>query len=273
MTTHSKQGFFLPKQHFNLTVSSAISPIASSYRVALKDPRWHDAMLDEFNALFRNDTWSLVPCPAGANVVSGICIYRHKYNSDGSLAHYKARWVLRGFTQQAGIDYGETFSPVVKPATIRVMLSLITSQKWPIHQLDVKNLFLHGQIAETAYCAQPSGFVDPTHPSHVCLLKKSLYGLKQAPRTWFLRFATFLHSHSFVSSKSDSSLLILHTPQTIAYLLLYVNDIILTAISTITLNHVIQSLNHEFAMYDLGDIHHLLGINVHRTADGLFLSQ
>jgi hypothetical protein len=81
-------------------------------------------MLDEFNALIQNATWSLVPCLAGVNVVSGKWIYRHKYNSDGSLARYKARWVLHGFTQQAGIDYGETFSPVVKPATIRVVLSL-----------------------------------------------------------------------------------------------------------------------------------------------------
>ncbi|KAK1619722.1 hypothetical protein QYE76_025239 [Lolium multiflorum] len=273
MTTRSKHGFFQPKQHFNLTVSADISPLPSSYRAALKDPRWHDAMLDEFNALIRNDTWSLVPCPAGVNVVSGKWIYRHKYNSDGSLARYKARWVLRGFTQQAGIDFGETFSPVVKPATIRVVLSIATSHNWPIHQLDVKNAFLHGELAETVYCAQPSGFVDPTHPSHVCLLKKSLYGLKQAPRTWFLRFTTFLHSLGFVSSKSDSSLLILHTPQTTAYLLLYVDDIILTASSTTTLHHVIQSLNREFAMSDLGDIHHFLGINVHRTATGLFLSQ
>ncbi|KAK1648322.1 hypothetical protein QYE76_066127 [Lolium multiflorum] len=169
------------------------------------------------------------------SVVTGKWIFRHKLNADGSLARYKARWVVRGFTQKAGVDYGETFSPVVKPATIRVVLSLATAKSWPIHQLDVKNAFLHGELAETVYCTQPSGFVDSNLPNHVCRLNKSLYGLKQAPRTWFLRFTTFLHTLGFVSSKSDTSLLVLRTATTTAYLLLYVDDIILTASTTSTL--------------------------------------
>jgi hypothetical protein len=109
-------------------------------------------MLDEFNALLRNNTWSLVSKPAGVNVVTGKWIFRQKLNPDGSLARYKARWVVRGFTQQAGVDYGETFSPVVKPATIRVVLSLALSHGWEINQLDVKNAFLHGNLAETVFC-------------------------------------------------------------------------------------------------------------------------
>ncbi|KAK1677814.1 hypothetical protein QYE76_038662 [Lolium multiflorum] len=209
----------------------------------------------------------------GVNVVTGKWIFRHKMNSDGTLARYKARWVLRGFTQQAGVDYGETFSPVVKPATIRVVLSIATAHQWPIHQLDVKNAFLHGELAETVYCTQPSGFVDASHPTHVCRLKKSLYGLKQAPRTWFLRFTTYLHSLGFVTSKCDSSLFILRTATSTAYLLLYVDDIIVTASDSTTLRHVIDSLNHEFSMSDLGDVHHFLGVNVQRTPRGLFLSQ
>ena len=230
-------------------------------------------MLDEYTALIRNDTWCLVPCPAGVNVVTEKWIFRHKLNSDGTLARYKARWVVRGFTQQAGVDYGETFSPVVKPATIRVVLSIATSHKWPIHQLDVKNAFLHGELAETVYCAQPSGFIDASKPNHVCQLQKSLYGLKQAPRTWFLKFTSYLQTLGFVSSKSDTSLFILRTPTATAYLLLYVDDIILTASTTSTLHNIIDSLHREFAMSDLGDIHHFLGINVHRTSNGLFLSQ
>jgi hypothetical protein len=100
------------------------------------------------------------------------------------LARHKARWVVRGFSQQAGVDYDETFSPGVKSATIHIVLSIAASCAWPIHQLDVKKPFLHGHLEETIYCQQPSSFVDLATPDYVCLLQKSLYGPKQAPRAW-----------------------------------------------------------------------------------------
>jgi histone deacetylase 1/2 len=186
MVTMAKSRYFMPKQQFSLLSSTTpILPIPATYRSALKDPNWHNAMPDEFNALMQNDMWSLVARPAGVNVVTGKWIFRHKFNPDGSHARYKARWVVRGFTQQHGMDYTETFSPVVKPATIRLVISLATAHSWPIHQLDVKNSFLNGDLQETVYCEQPSGFIDSSFPAHVCHLRKSLYGLKQAPRTWF----------------------------------------------------------------------------------------
>jgi histone deacetylase 1/2 len=135
-------------------------------------------MRAEFDALILNNTWELVQSPPGANVVSGKWVYRHKYNSDGSLARYKARWVVRGFCQEQGIDYEETFSPVVKPSTIRLVLSIAVSSHWPIHQLDVKNAFLHGTLNEIVYCQQPKGFEDAASPNHVCLLKKFLHGIR-----------------------------------------------------------------------------------------------
>ncbi|KAK1695433.1 hypothetical protein QYE76_012130 [Lolium multiflorum] len=115
-------------------------------------------MQDEFYALVHNRTWTLVPRPPRANIVSGKWIYKHKFHSDGSLARYKARWVVRGFSQQPGIDFDETFSPVVKPATIRIVLSIAVSRSWPVHKLDVKNAFLHGNLDEEVYCQQPPGF-------------------------------------------------------------------------------------------------------------------
>jgi hypothetical protein len=147
-----------------------MSPIPHTYRAALKDPNWHNAMTDEYNALMNNNTRCLVPKPAGVNIISGKWVFRIKYNADGTISRYKARWVVRGCSQQSGVDYGETFSPVIKPATIRTVLSIATAASWPIHQLDVKNALLHGNLSETVYCAQPSGFVDPAHPSHVCKL-------------------------------------------------------------------------------------------------------
>jgi hypothetical protein len=150
--------------------------------------------------------------------------------------------VLRGFTQRPGVDYDETFSPVVKPVTIRTVLTLHWPRDWPVHQLDVTNAFLHGTLTETIYCTQPVGFVDHAQPDLVCKLNKSLYGLNQAPRAWYSRFATFLCSRGFVEAKSDTSLFILRHGSDTVYILLYVDDIVLTASSRELLRRIISCL-------------------------------
>jgi hypothetical protein len=269
MTTRAKLGFRQPA----LFHVAALSPVPRTYRTALADPHWRQAMEEEFSALQSNNTWDLVPRPPSRNVVSGKWIFKHKFNADGSLERYKARWVLRGFSQRPGIDFDETFSPVVKPATVRTVLTLALTRNWPIHQLDVKNAFLHGTLSETVYCSQPSGFADAAHPDFVCRLNRSLYGLKQAPRAWYSRFATFLLSMGFVETKCDTSLFVFRRGDDMVYLLLYVDDIVLTASSTSLLRRTITSLQQEFSMKDLGELHHFLGMQVQRTPSGLFLSQ
>jgi hypothetical protein len=176
--------------------------------VALKDPNWLEAMTEEYRALLGNDTWDLVPPPRNSNIVSGKWVFCHKLKPDGSLDPYKARWVLRGFSQEQGVDFDETFSPVVKPAMVCVVLSIALSLKWETRQLDVKNAFLHGKIAKAVYSRQPTGFIDSTHPEHVCRLNRSLYGLKKAPRAWYQRFTTFITSIGFTCSRSDTSLFV-----------------------------------------------------------------
>lgn len=228
-------------------------------------------MADEHKALLDNDTWSLVPRAPRANVVFGKWVFKHKFHSNGSLTRYKACWVVRGYSQQPGID--GTFSPVVKPATIRVVLSIAAAQSWPLRQLDVKNVFLNGTLDETVYCTQPSGFVDPARPNHVCKLKKSLYGLKQAPRAWYQRFATYARSIGFTSSASNTSLFILRDGTEVCYMLLYVDDIIITSSSDSLLRRLTCCLHSEFAMTDLGDLHFFLGISVSRSPAGIFPCQ
>jgi len=219
---------------------------------ALQDPNWKKAMDDEFDALIKNKTWELVPRPPDVNVIRSLWIFAHKEKSDGSFERHKARLVGDGKTQQVDVDYSDIFSPMVKPATIRTVLSLALSKAWPIHQLDVKNVFLHGELNETVYMHQPMGFRDPRKPNHVCLLKKSLYGLKQAPWAWYKRFADFVHTLGFSHSTSDHSLFIYQQGTSMVYILLYVDGIILTASSDELRKFIITLLSSEFAMKDLG---------------------
>ncbi|GJZ71818.1 ribonuclease H-like domain-containing protein [Tanacetum coccineum] len=123
-------------------------------------------MRDEYTALIKNKTWTLVPRPPDTNIVRCMWLFRHKYLADGTLSRYQARLVANGSTQLEGVDVDETFSLVVKPGTIRIVLSLATSRHWPIHQLDVKNAFLHGDISKTVYMHQPLGFQDSVHPDY-----------------------------------------------------------------------------------------------------------
>ncbi|PKA63925.1 Retrovirus-related Pol polyprotein from transposon TNT 1-94 [Apostasia shenzhenica] len=159
--------------------------VPNSIQEALKVPAWKQAVEEEIQALENNDTWSLTELPHGKNPVGCKWIFTVKYKADGSVERFKARLVAKGFTQSYGIDYQETFAPVAKLNTVRVLLSLAVNQDWPIYQLDVKNAFLNGDLDEEVYMTIPPGLENSSNNRLVCKLKKSLYGLKQSPRAWF----------------------------------------------------------------------------------------
>lgn len=153
MVTRARAGIYKPNPRYAMAAGTLeISPLPSSARAALRDPNWHAAMQWEFDALKANHTWRLISRPANANIMTGKWVFKHKYNPDSSLDRYKACWVVRGFTQRVGIDFGETFMPMVKPATIRTILTLIAGKWWPVRQLDVSNTFLHGHLDECVLC-------------------------------------------------------------------------------------------------------------------------
>ncbi|KAJ0806767.1 putative RNA-directed DNA polymerase [Helianthus annuus] len=256
--------------HASTTVSDG-EP--TSFTIANKSPQWRSAMAEEYAALIRNGTWSLVPPVSNANVVDCKWVYKIKRDQTGAIQRYKARLVAKGFNQQPGVDYHETFSPVVKSTTIRTVLSLAVTRKWALRQLDVQNAFLHGDLKETVYLRQPPGFIDPHKPDHVCLLHKSLYGLKQAPRAWFHRLSEALHSLGFKGSKTDPSLFIYSAKGTILYMLVYVDDIILTGNNPSAIDRVIHSLSQTFAIQDLGSLSYFLGIEVVCKGPDMILSQ
>ncbi|CAN1131586.1 Retrovirus-related Pol polyprotein from transposon RE1 [Linum perenne] len=222
MITRSRTGSLKPRTFL------ASTTLPSTVCQALSRPAWRAAMSEELNALLRNHTWDLVLPPPTANVISNKWVFRVKEKADGSIERFKARLVARGFQQVEGVDYNDTFSPVLKPATLRLILSLAVTHSWPLHQIDISNAFLHGSITEELYMTQPQGFVDPDKPNHVCRLRKSLYGLKQAPRAWYACLATALEEFGFMASKTDTSLFIYTGAGVCLYLLVYIDDIIIT---------------------------------------------
>ncbi|KAI5343744.1 hypothetical protein L3X38_011620 [Prunus dulcis] len=255
------------------TCSDPTSIEPTSFTQASKYSHWQDAMKDEYDALMKNQTWSLVPATSRMNVVGCKWVFKVKRKADGSVDRYKARLVAKGFNQQEGFDYEETFSPVVKPATIRTILSLALSYHWSLQQLDVRNAFLNRYLQEEVYMKQPPGFHDPSRPQAVCRLHKALYGLKQAPRTWFQRLSTFLLAQGFVHSHSDASLFIRLSSSCTVYVLVYVDDIIVTGSDPQNVHQFLDQLCSTFDSRHMGELNFFLGMEITRFPDHLFLSQ
>ena len=278
MTTRTRDGTRRAKSVTDGTVRydprrRAFFAAPTSHREALRESAWRAAMSDEFSALRETNTWTLVPRPPGVNLVSCKWIFKTKHRPDGSIDKHKARLVARGFTQQHGIDYGDTFSPVVKPATVRLVLSLAVSRGWTLRQVDVSNAFLHGFLTEEVYMQQPPGFEDPQFPTHVCKLQRALYGLKQSPRAWYARLSARLLELGFTSSKADTSLFIFSHGAVQIYMLVYVDDIVIAGSTPAAVDRLVQSLSDSFPIKDLGPLEYFLGLEASSNSGGLSVTQ
>ena len=271
MTTRLMRGITKKKPIFDLSTVKVSEP--STLKQALTDPNWTQAMDLEIAALHRNQTWDLVQQPSDANVIGCKWVYKLKHKSDGSIERYKARLVAKRYNQTHGLDYFETFSPVVKAATIRIILTIALSFKWELRQLDVHNAFLNGDLQKQVYMLQPPGYMDTTFPDKVCRLNKAIYGLKQAPRAWFQRLSSALLQWSFSSSKTDSSMFIHFGKSSTLIVLIYVDDIILTGSSSTQISSLNAKLNSVFALRDLGKLSYFLGIEVAYHDGSMTLSQ
>jgi hypothetical protein len=195
--TRLQAGIRKPKIFSDCTVcygNSCVTEEPHNLSTALSDPNWKAATDDEFSALMRNQTWHLLPPISGRNLNDCKWIYKMKRKAGGFIDRYKAHLVAKCFKQCYGIDYDDIFSPVVKFATIRLVLSLALSQGWSLRQLDVQNVFLHGVLEEDVYMKQHLGFEDSSHPHYQCKLDKALYGLKQAPHAWYFRLSLKLQA-------------------------------------------------------------------------------
>lgn len=254
-----------------LTVASDVEP--RTITDALVSPQWKLAMQEEYDALLRNNTWSLVDKPLDKNIVGCKRVFKVKRNADGSVQRYKARLVAKGYNQIPSFDFQETFSSAIKPTTRRVVLTLALAKNWSLRQMDISNAFLHEDLLEEVFMHQPEGFVQTSFKNKVCKLHKALYGLKQAPKAWFQKLRNALLGFHFIPCKSNFLLYIKHYGSHTMLVLVYVDDNIITGSYDNDIKVLMSCLGTHFAIKDLGPLSYFLGVQVQKTNKGIHFSQ
>ncbi len=215
----------------------------------------------------------MVALPKDKKAIGCKWVYKVKHNADGFVNRYKARLVAEGYAQTYGIDYEETYSPVAKMTTVRAIIAMATAKGWFLHQMDVNNVFLHGDLQEEMYMEQPTCYVDQTHPNLVYRLKKALYGLKQAPRAWSDKIGQYLFTSGFQTSNADFSLYVKKTNHGIVVIVIYVDDLIITRDRDADIVDLKKLLKQKFEMKDLGKLRYFLSIEVIQSPKGVWLLQ
>ncbi|KAL0641299.1 hypothetical protein Bca4012_102867 [Brassica carinata] len=241
-----------PEEHMVFMCNLDENEIPRSYEEAMKHKVWRDSVGDERDAMIRNDTWYESELPKGKKAVSSRWIFTIKYLANGEIDRRKTRLVARGFTQTYGEDYIDTFAPVAKLHTIRIVLSIATNLEWDLWQMDVKNAFLQGNVLR---------------------LKKAIYGLKQSPRAWYRKLSTTLNGRGFRKSELDHTLFTLTGPSGSIVILVYVDDLIITGSDKAGIQATKEFLKSVFDIKDLGEMKYFLGIEICRSKEGLFMSQ
>ena len=256
-------------KHLILNIPTQHEP--QFYHQIVPFAHWRRAMKEELDAMEANHTWSMVSIPPGKHSIGYRWIYKVKYKSDGIVDRYKARLVAKGYTKQEGIDFIETFSPVAKLVTVKVLLAIAASQKWHLSQLDVNNAFLNGDLFEEVYMEFPIGYHTQGEPSSQS--NKLVCRLHKASCHWYNKFSQSLLQHGFHQSKYDYSLFTKgHSPSFFA-LLVYIDDIIITSPSQSVLDSLKTFLRNQFKLKDLGSLKYFLGLEIARSIVGIVFSQ
>ncbi|KAK2373607.1 putative mitochondrial protein [Trifolium repens] len=240
---------------------------------ALTDEAWIEAMQEELNQFERSEVWDLVPRPEDVNVIGTKWVYKNKSDENGTVTRNKARLVAQGYTQIEGLDFDETFAPVARLESIRLLLGVACILKFKLYQMDVKSAFLNGYLQEEVYVEQPKGFVDPEHPNYVYKLKKALYGLKQAPRAWYERLTQFLEEQGYRKGGSDKTLFVKQEKGKFIIAQIYVDDIVFGGMSNAMVQHFVQQMQSEFEMSLVGELTYFLGLQIKQMDDTIFISQ
>lgn len=262
----------------NLAVANTFAMIANMVPEEPYEPKsWKDAMRhngreqwlkaanDEMDSLITNTTWSLVDPPLNRNILKGRWVFKYKRGPLGEVVRYKARWVVKGYEQQQGIDYDETFASVVKPMSYKALFAIAASLDLEIEQMDVKTAFLYGNVEDDIFMEQPHGLGD--NSGRVCKLNKALYGLKQSPRIWYKTLSKFLHEAGFTPLDADHSVFVKDS----TYIAIYVDDLLLIGPDKVDIQQIKDQLSQRFSMTDLGPIAFYLGMTVTRDRQNRIL--
>lgn len=245
-----------------------------SYEKAIsstESTRWKQAMDEEMDSLKKNQTWTLTELPKNQQVIDNKWTYKIKRNGDGSVQRFKARLVARGFRQRAGVDYTETFSPVVRFDSIRIILSIAAAKGLKLRQFDIKTAFLNGKIKETVYMQQPKGYEDGTE--RVCLLKRSLYGLKQASRCWNARFTEVIKGFGLKATDADPCVFTNNSKDDQLILAIHIDDGLIVGKTQAVIDKLLKNLKMEFDVV-VSEANMYLGLQIEQFSDGsIFVHQ
>ncbi|MCH81055.1 retrovirus-related Pol polyprotein from transposon TNT 1-94 [Trifolium medium] len=267
---HSYSNISKSLEHYAMSLVNDTEP--KDYKEACKHQCWIDAMNAEISALRHNKTWIFVDAPSHVKPIGSKWVYKVKHKADGSIERYKARLVAKGYNQVEGLNFFDTFSPVAKITTVRTLIALASIQSWHLHQMDVNNPFLHGELQEEVYMSVPQGVHAPKQ-NQVCKLLKSLYGLKQASRKWYEKLTSVLLQQGYTQSTADHSLFTLTNKDSFTALLVYVDDIILAGNSLQEFDRIKTIMDNTFKIKDLGKLKYFLGIEVAHSKQGITICQ
>ncbi|KAK8935961.1 hypothetical protein KSP39_PZI012924 [Platanthera zijinensis] len=238
-----------------------------------KNKEWCHAMNEEIEAINKNKTWKLVSKQPNKETIGLKWVYKLKQDEEGRITRHKARLVAKGYTQRPGEDYNETFAPVARMTTIRLILAIAAYFCFPVYQLDVKSAFLNGELTEEVYVTQPQGFEIKGEENKVYRLLKALYGLKQAPRAWNHNIDSYLQQEGFTRCAIEPTLYLKRNNEGSVIVSLYVDDLILTGSNSGEIAKFRERMKTKYEMTDLGSLKFFLGLQIKQLEGGIFISQ
>ncbi|GKC29896.1 retrovirus-related pol polyprotein from transposon TNT 1-94 [Tanacetum coccineum] len=240
---------------------------------AMTDPAWIESMQEELLQFKRLDVWVLVLAPDNIKPLTLKWLFKNKHDEENTVIRNKTRLVVRGYRQEKGIDFEESFTSVARMEAIRIFLAYVGHNSFTLFQIDVKTAFLHGTLKRDVYVCQLEGFIDADHPSHVYKLKKALYGLKQAPRAWYDELSMFFLQNHFFKGTIDPALFIRRFDDNILVVQVYVDDIIFDSTHPRYTQLFFDLMKSRFEMSMMGAMTFFLSLQVNQSPRGIFINQ